>query len=84
MSERTSDWPSIYVPILGCSDPLWNGSFGEMEKRGRGEVSEEDADDVVDGGDDDNVGDVGVSFNAANGLLLTSMRKGASALGGDW
>ena len=23
-SERTSEWPSVYVPILGCSAPLWH------------------------------------------------------------
>ena len=25
MSERTSKWPSTYVPILGCFEPLWGG-----------------------------------------------------------
>ena len=26
-SERSSKWPSTYVPILGCSAPLWKGSL---------------------------------------------------------
>ena len=34
--ERTSEWPSTYVRILGCSAPFWKGekSGSEKEKNG--------------------------------------------------
>ena len=28
MSERTSEWPSSYGPILGCSEQLWSRCDG--------------------------------------------------------
>ena len=30
MSERTSEWPSPSVPILGCSEPLWGRGVEEV------------------------------------------------------
>ena len=39
-SERTSEWPSTFVPILGCSTQLWTEKwslcvydFGPAEKK---------------------------------------------------
>ena len=31
VGERTSEWPSTYVPIHGCSDPLWKGQRGIID-----------------------------------------------------
>ena len=44
MSKWTSEWPSTYVLILGCSEPLWSGwrrklmRSGEESKEGVKEV----------------------------------------------
>ena len=38
MTGQTSEWPSTYVPILGCSDPLCD----DFEKK---KVEEEEEDD---------------------------------------
>ena len=32
-SKRTSEWPSTYVPILGVSNPSWEGREGEEDTK---------------------------------------------------
>ena len=37
-SEQTSELPNTYVPILGCSEPLWVAASGSGSSR-RGEAA---------------------------------------------